>query len=373
MMMITISLLLSVTLLVAANVIAYRSKTPTAKVVCLCLGFLLVPQFFNFFSPPVALLAVLLLLAVVIWRELLRGPSSFRGLSLVATMIAFAVPVMYALKDARLRARYPYESLEARLPASPAARAMPVSSQALDRLDQLEVRMGRSYIRSHRLMMLHERSVEIFVRHYGFGVTRMVPGPSAQNLALEGRDGPDILQPGPPAGPPRSPGEWLRLPATDEEPLARLHEFGIYDFAFPESFGYVKDRRHVAGFKPHRLSHVPETSPRGWQVRTLDLVGLLLNDEPRVYVSAHLPRMGALRGVPTRPLDKFEMVGLTAIKNGDDLLSVRDGDAIRMVGAIRSVKSCVTCHGGERGDLLGAFTYVLQLDEKSNVEPRPGL
>jgi hypothetical protein len=29
-----------------------------------------------------------------------------------------------------------------------------------------------------------------------------------------------------------------------------------------------------------------------------------------------------------------------------------------MLGAIRSTRQCLSCHGGNRGDLLGAFSYV---------------
>jgi hypothetical protein len=31
-----------------------------------------------------------------------------------------------------------------------------------------------------------------------------------------------------------------------------------------------------------------------------------------------------------------------------------------MLGAARSVSQCIKCHDGERGDLLGAFSYYLQ-------------
>ena len=34
-------------------------------------------------------------------------------------------------------------------------------------------------------------------------------------------------------------------------------------------------------------------------------------------------------------------------------------EGVRMLGAIRSVEQCMKCHGGERGDLLGAFSYSL--------------
>jgi len=31
-----------------------------------------------------------------------------------------------------------------------------------------------------------------------------------------------------------------------------------------------------------------------------------------------------------------------------------------MLGATYGAKQCVACHGGERGDLLGVFSYTLQ-------------
>ena len=92
-------------------------------------------------------------------------------------------------------------------------------------------------------------------------------------------------------------------------------------------------------------------------MQTLDLVGLILDEEPRVYVSDQLPSMAEVRDVPTRPLDKFESVGLKTLQHGEDLWIARDGESVRMLGAIRSVTQCIACHEGERGDLLGAFTY----------------
>ena len=361
-------------LLTAANVIAYRSKEPTAKIVFLCLAFVIVPGFFLYFSaPPLAITAMLLIVALVIWRMSSRGPSFFRSLSIAATLLALGIVGALAWRSGReydrLRARYPYESMEVRLPTpKPSSRATPIAAVGRKSLEDRIV--GGGY-REYQLKRLHEDAVGLFVDRFGVGYSRMPSGPTEWNLALNGREGPDVPQPGPRAAAPGSPGEWLRLPA-DEGTLSKLHEAGIFDFAFPPSFGYFKDRRHVAGFAPHRFSKVPVSSPTRWKVRTLDLVGLLLNDEPRVYVSANLPRMGELRGAPTRPLDKFESVGLAAIRSGDDLLTARDGDAIRMVGAIRSATKCVACHGGERGDLLGAFSYVLKPDEKAgDHEPRP--
>jgi len=97
-----------------------------------------------------------------------------------------------------------------------------------------------------------------------------------------------------------------------------------------------------------------------WKVQTLDLVGLLLHDEPVAYISDHLPSMDELRTASTRPLDKFETLGLIALRHGKDLFISRDGESLRMRGGISSTKQCVVCHGGKRADLLGAFSYTLR-------------
>ena len=149
------------------------------------------------------------------------------------------------------------------------------------------------------------------------------------------------------------------LTAGDEVPLDGLHDDSVVDFVNPMGFGYFKDRRHVAGFDAHRFVNVPRPAER-WAIKTLELVGLLLLDEPRVYVSATLPRMDELRRAPTRPLDSFEAMGLKAVRGGDDLVIAREGDDVRMFGAVRSLRQCVACHGGTRGDLLGAFSYTLR-------------
>jgi hypothetical protein len=82
-----------------------------------------------------------------------------------------------------------------------------------------------------------------------------------------------------------------------------------------------------------------------------------------VYVSENLPRMEELRGAPTRPLDGFEASALEKLRRGEALLVADAPGGVRMLGALRSVKQCVDCHGGERGDLLGAFSYTLRRAE----------
>ena len=85
----------------------------------------------------------------------------------------------------------------------------------------------------------------------------------------------------------------------------------------------------------------------------------MLHEKPVAYVSANLPRMDELKKAPTRPLDRFESGGLEKLRGGEDLVTAEAGANLRMLGAIRSARQCVDCHGGRRGDLLGAFSYTL--------------
>jgi hypothetical protein len=151
--------------------------------------------------------------------------------------------------------------------------------------------------------------------------------------------------------------------SKDADGLLSLHQGRVVDFVNADNFGFMKDRRHVAGFQEHQISQTP-TPSEPWTLQTLDLIGVALHEEPVAYVSEYLPRMDELRAAPTRSLDDFEAAGLTALERGEELF-VRDrGGERRMLGAIRAARQCLACHGDERGDLLGAFSYRLTQDRK---------
>jgi hypothetical protein len=73
--------------------------------------------------------------------------------------------------------------------------------------------------------------------------------------------------------------------------------------------------------------------------------------------------MEELRDAPTRSLDPFEAEGLEALRGGKDLFVRGTDKQARMLGAIRATRQCLQCHGGDRGDLLGAFSYTLRRGE----------
>jgi len=357
------SLIFSAALLLAANLLVILGRQSGWKVVGTALMVLAVP--FACMFPPVAIQALLLGLASVVFFASGRRPAAFVPLSCGATLAAYCVAGFIATETmreyARLRALYPFESMEGRVATPrPDSREEPPAAIALRlTLWEGEVEHRPYWYRERQLEMLHQSMIGLFVNSPGFGAARMIR-PSASGLALGHLRESAPPQPGPRVASPWSPGEWERLPPGQDPSLARMFEEDVIQFANPLGFGFVKDRRHVAGFQAHGFSRVPE--PKGsWTVQTLDLVGLLLHDEPVAYVSDHLPRMDQARGTPTRPLDNFEASGLAAVRAGDDPFISRSGAVVRMLGGVRSVRQCVACHGGERGDLLGAFSYTIRL------------
>ena len=250
-------------------------------------------------------------------------------------------------------------------PAGPRSFRRPSS-----RLGRLEERIPEGSFREHLLKQLHGDAVNLFVNSPGFGATRMIR-PTERGLRRWLREEPVPSQPGPRFQETGSPGEWKPTAADDEPPMGDLLEVCIEDFVNPKGFGYFKDRRHVAGFESHRFSRVPEPANR-WKLQALELVSLLLHDEPRVYVSDRLPEMDRMHGTPTRPLDRFERFALDRLRQGEDILATETDEGLRMLGAVRSGKQCVKCHGGDRGDLLGAFSYALRGRKGRGAMNRPG-
>jgi hypothetical protein len=176
---------------------------------------------------------------------------------------------------------------------------------------------------------------------------------------MEPRPAEVIPQPAASMSAARPDGDLDPAPIPEDHPLYRSHLDGVLDFLNPRGFGFVKDRRHVAGFQSHQFSNLPGP-PSQWELRTLDLISLQMHETPVAYVSSELPRMDALGKAPVRPLDSFESAALGRLVGGEDLVVGRSQTGMRMVGSIRSTKGCIRCHEGQRGELLGAFSYTLQ-------------
>jgi hypothetical protein len=323
---------------------------------------------------------------------------SSRGLLVVGAVIALpiflvALPialdnhkrtVRYRDRVRQLREQYPLENLDARLPARPRQKSplTPTVAEQLRLFEQsidavIAERQGASiggYSREDWLQKLHEGTVEEFVRKEGFGVMRLFGGMSESVLALGyekedgtwvGRNGTSVPQPNSQFSQSGMDSKaWVRSNEIAADRFLSLHFSNVLHFTHPTGFGAFRDRRQVVGFQPHQFNEVRNERPSN--IKRIELVGMLLEEEPRVYVTATLPRMQDIGKVPTRSLDAFEIVALEKLRSGHDLfLRERDGE-IRMVGAIRSAQQCLKCHGGERGDLLGAFSYGLHHEQRND-------
>lgn len=314
-------------------------------------------------------------LVFILWIRKGWRYSTLVALALVVAPGAWAVYAIYLFVPGgrydRLRREYPLVSLENRLGRhGPLKPILPLTQASQTALTDLEQGLQREWYptrdRTRALELLHQDTMDLFVRMPGFGVGRFkfspeepiefgipywrgaVPQPDAaasiEDSSLH-RDS---------AGEP--------FPEPGLEPLigmSDLHAEAIRMFVDPRGFGYVRDRAQVAGFIPHHLGDLPTPDSRKITLQSLELVSLLLHDPPAVYVSPNLPAMDELHDKPTRPLDSFERQGLQALLAGEPVhVATRPGQ-IRMLGAVRATKQCIKCHGGERGDLLGAFSYRL--------------
>jgi hypothetical protein len=284
----------------------------------------------------------------------------------------------------KLRKDYPFRSLKSRLDYERQRRSAAVKPQLTEaatvRLDQLEKAGAAPNIRAQSLQMLHSDQTEKFIKSPGFGVGRLVimePSPQflpaypTPELALTPRTE-SAHEAGPVVELPEEefveerPGAWS---PSKRELLGFLDQSQDL-FASSWNFGYVKSVDRVAGFAPHAFFHKPELHlpdperdeklAHRWEISRLELVSLLKQTEPRVYVSKNLPRMQDLDTKATRPLDKFETEALKNLRGGDDMQTLAELNTIRMVGALRASKQCMECHQVERGELLGAFSYELK-------------
>jgi hypothetical protein len=371
-MLVIISLCLSLILLFLTISAYWTSRRPLVPVLVFSAVVALGPCLIFIQSPVVILNAVLLLIGVAVAQFKKLRPAQFAMVSIAITVLAYAIVGAIAFnKLSQLRQQFPYVSVEERLPLNYVRPTGRLPDLIVSRLDHLELELDQNsrrvwmlFDRSRRLEQLHEQTVQSFAEHPGFGVTRM-PGLSVFWLQRGLRRERPPRQPGKPLAFDWSTGDLEGstppLPADDFRQSWNTHTTGLLDFVNPGGFGYLKDRRHLAGFQEHRFSKTPEAEAP-WRLQTLELVGLVVHEQPVVYVSDSLPSMEEVRKAKQRTPDAFELAGLQALGRGEDLY-VRDGVAgRRMLGGIRSMKQCLNCHGGERGALLGAFSYTFSRD-----------
>lgn len=183
------------------------------------------------------------------------------------------------------------------------------------------------------LAALHRNTVEVFIDRPGFGVRRLHQ-PYADIIAapkpLVSNDQGSIPEP-------EKPKFEAKRPAKDKDS----------HFSFQEMI-----KGHFGGFPP--------SETEWWSVSKVQLVGLTKNPKPVVYDAVSVPGMKGARDIPTRELDAFEKLALESLRSGENLIIERHGKEMRVMGPIYAGKQCLACHD-KPGEMLGAFTYVLEL------------
>jgi hypothetical protein len=186
------------------------------------------------------------------------------------------------------------------------------------------------------LAHLHRGAVKLFIDQTGFGFSRMEPPLT------------DVLSPPKSqADPPKGGQAVAELP----EAIRAGADGKKAHFSFARTVGSLAYIPPPAGMKN-----------KAWVVKEVQLVGLVKNPEPVVYLTTD-PAMKTKAEVKTRRPDGFESKALEVIRGGGDLVQAekRDG-SLRAVSGIYAGRQCAKCH--ERpGEMLGAFSYRLALED----------
>ena len=159
--------------------------------------------------------------------------------------------------------------------------------------------------------------------------------------------------------------------------LAGYHQTRGVDFANAPGFGVLArgdgstddaalpddadpaDAPFLIGFRPHASRTAAGDGPLmpAWRLHRVELVGLILHDEPVGYASESLPRMGETATHAVRPLTEFEAAALPKLAAGAWVRAAADRYRLRALGALPAARACAECHGVPVGTLLGALSY----------------
>ena len=198
---------------------------------------------------------------------------------------------------------------------------------------------------------LHRQTVEIFIDRPGFGMRRLM-------MPLQ-----DVVTP----------------PKLTSDSSAQVHlgQDGPSVKLDPAVAKLLKDRDPHFAFHDlinRRWRGAVEGNTEMWSVRSVQLVGLFKNPKPVVYDSNNVPGMKDVKDLPTRDLNVFESRALESLRSGERVVADKSGKEMKVMAPIFAGNRCLSCHE-QKGQMLGAFSYVLELgpppkkDDPSNIYP----
>jgi hypothetical protein len=223
----------------------------------------------------------------------------------------------------------------------------------LESLRKKDPPTGKEHDRPSELLrfivnQLHADAVDHFINTRGMGFARM--GPTVRLVQREWKT------------------PWFSQDELAEEtPVSRTKDFDLIHRGSIKLFAdsnTVPPKKRVTWNTDEKAK-----KEKLWEIKSLDLVGVVMHDTPVVYMSEKIPEMKALSTKPTRPLDYFELAGLEHLVQGEAIYVRSKGETLRVLGPIHAGKACLKCHyESKEGDLLGAFSYTIRAGQYQMVD-----
>ena len=165
-------------------------------------------------------------------------------------------------------------------------------------------------------------------------------------------------------------GQSQQQSAKRETPETRVAKWSFYE-AMHEH--YVDRHEHYVdrfvkseGFGMYRRIHLDDPRFRKLSMNgkayTIMNLSLLKHKNPVAYLSSFggLTRKN-YKKAKTRSLTSFEKDALSKLNKGQAAIFNSNPKRLALLGAVRASKDCLSCHHASEGELLGAFSYQLQL------------
>jgi hypothetical protein len=151
----------------------------------------------------------------------------------------------------------------------------------------------------------------------------------------------------------------LRSDSTLEEAHARAVN------SFVESKGFGLSRMRHLSLWNDRMVYFDGREYDPWRIQ---LIALSSEMGERIYTSTEPPKKNKITEAPRRDLSFEERTAVAELRKGMSLSSpiamdsgsqVDVDGAMRVLAPLRLTTSCIECHKGKVGDLIGAFAYTL--------------
>lgn len=178
------------------------------------------------------------------------------------------------------------------------------------------------------------------------------------------------------------------LAASTRTMLESVHTKLEKEFGETAGNGYSRVQRIQSHAVKDRSVFAAHDESGAWKITAFNLVGLTYSATPVVHLTP-IPanqkeaRLQKLVPIQKRDANTFEAAAMEKLQKGENVVARMNANHdIEMIGAIRATENCMSCHATvprkdgdttvnlnvKKGDLLGAFSYVLKRPEEAAMQ-----